>query len=119
MIIISIEILNFLSFYDFTRFKFDEGPTIIIGQNRTGKSKLFDAFSWVLYDKAFKSEEEDWGKTREWKDNIVNKYAKHLCKDGESVTTQVVLEMVGDDGYKYLIDRSYNIKKNDNKWSCP
>lgn len=119
MMILSIEIQNFLSFYDVNRFEFDEGPTIIIGQNRTGKSKLFDAFSWALYDKAFKSEEEEWGKTREWKDNIINKYSKHLCKDGESAMAQVVLEVVGDDGLKYIIDRSYRISKAKGKWNCP
>ena len=119
MKILSIEIQNFLSFYDSNMFKFEDGPTIIIGQNKTGKSKLFDAFNWALYEKAFKTEEENWEKTKDWKDEIVNKYAKHLCKESDSVMAQVVLELIGDDDDSYIIDRSYRISKVNGKWDCP
>lgn len=116
----NIELTNFLSFYDYNKIEFNDGATIIIGQNRTGKSKLFDAFNWVLYDKAFKTEVEKWEKTKDWKDAIANNKAKILSKPNDTVITQVVLEIKADDDKTIIIDRSYTIKKlQDEKWECP
>ena len=47
-----ITIQNFLSYYIKSTFDF-ESTTIILGQNNTGKSKLFDAINFVLYERVY------------------------------------------------------------------
>jgi len=117
MIIESIEIVNFLSYYGKNVFTFDTGTTIVIGQNNTGKSKLFDAFNWVIYDKAYKTEEEEWLNTNKWTHNLLNQLAKKECKLGQDLTTEVNLAFKGDDCKQYVVSRSYKItKKNEHSW---
>lgn len=49
----SITITNFLSYYDVNEIEFAPTTTIFIGQNNTGKSKLFDAINFALYSRVF------------------------------------------------------------------
>ncbi|MBW7841609.1 MAG: AAA family ATPase [Ignavibacterium sp.] len=120
MIIKTIDIENFLSYYGKNEIKFSDGPTIIIGQNNTGKSKLFDAFNWVLYDKAYKTEEETWYETKEWLADIVNRKAKKECSEGGAIITSVSLIFYDEEDNKYLLTREYEIKKNGkNSWDVP
>lgn len=120
MIIKSIEIENFLSYYKSNKFDFGDGPTIIIGQNRTGKSKLFDAINWAFYDKAYNTDFERWDTTKDWKEQIVNNYAKSICKIGESVNTSVVISFEDESGNKYVLNKEYKIKKkNNSEWDSP
>ena len=117
MIIKSLEIINFLSYYDKNNFQFGDGPTIIIGQNRTGKSKLFDAFHWALYDKAYNTDFEKWDLTKDWKDQIVNSIAKADCKKGETVKASVSLRFEDEEANKYTLTRELKIKKiAENEW---
>lgn len=52
MIIKSISIENFKSYYGSNNsFDFSEGLNIISGHEGSGKSNLFDAFMWVLFDR--------------------------------------------------------------------
>ncbi len=118
MIIKSIEIENFLSYYGKHELIFDEGPTIIIGQNNTGKSKLFDAFNWVLYDKAFNTEQEMWYETKDWQDGLFNRKAKLESKVGDSISTSVSLIFYDEEENKYLLVREYEIKNKNNNWEC-
>lgn len=53
MIIDKIELLNFLCYAGENTFEFREGINVIIGDNGYGKSKLYDAFYWVMYDQVF------------------------------------------------------------------
>lgn len=57
---LNIEMDGFLSYYKTTQINFSEGNTLIIGKNNSGKSKLFDAFHWVLFDRVFDSQMEKW-----------------------------------------------------------
>lgn len=120
MIIKSINITNFLSYYDENRFDFDMGPTLIIGQNNTGKSKLFDAFNWVLFNRAFKTHEEKWDETSEWRSLIVNNQAKSECNIGNKVKCTVCIKFLDDKETKYQLSREYVIKRvTQIEWECP
>lgn len=50
IIIKSIRMVNFRAFRD-TTIEFDQAETAIRGMNATGKSTVFMAFSWLLFDK--------------------------------------------------------------------
>lgn len=56
----TITLNGFLSYFEETCIPFSEGTTVIIGKNNTGKSKLFDAFHFVLFDRVFDSQMEVW-----------------------------------------------------------
>lgn len=43
-----ITIKNFLSYYEANEIEFSDSTTIFIGQNNTGKSKIFDAINFAL-----------------------------------------------------------------------
>jgi len=64
MIIESIEITNFMCYAGENRFDFTEGMNVIIGDNGYGKSKLYDAFYWAMYDECYDTNEKEWKKTR-------------------------------------------------------
>ena len=111
MIIKSIEIQNFLSYYGNQELKFGKGATIIIGQNNTGKSKLFDAYNWVLYDEAFQTEAEEWKRTNVWGQELVNRLAKAECSIGKPLECSVCLEFEDDKMNHFLVTREYRIKR--------
>lgn len=111
MIIKSIEINNFLTYYASNTFKFDAGSTIIIGQNNTGKSKLFDAYNWVLYNQVYQSELEDWKDTNFMGENLVNKLAKNMCAISAWLSTSVTLSFEDDNANTYLVTREYRIQR--------
>lgn len=120
MIIKSIEIQNFLSYYGDQELKFGKGATIIIGQNNTGKSKLFDAYNWVLYDEAFKTEAENWEGTPKWGHELVNRLAKAECSIGKSLECSVCLEFEDDKMNHFLVTREYRIKRTSkDEWQLP
>lgn len=118
MIIKSVELENFLCYYSSgNQFLFGTGPTIIIGQNRMGKSKLFDAINWALYNKAYNTDLEEWETTKEWKDKLVNNFAKAQCKIGGSIKTTVLVTFEDEDGTIYSLLREYKItKKTASEW---
>ena len=120
MIIKSIEIVNFLSYYEKTLFKFDEGATLVIGQNNTGKSKLFDAYNWVLYDEAYKTAAEEWTSTKGWRDELANWYAKKNCSINSKIEVSVCLNFEDEESNSFIVTREYRIQKvNETQWSCP
>lgn len=120
MFIQRIEIENFLSYYGKINFDFDLGPTIIIGQNNTGKSKLFDAFNWALYDRAFKTREEKWDLTKDWGAELVNHLAKKECTNGKTVECAVSILFTDEEENKYFLTREYRLTKNGNSsWEAP
>jgi DNA sulfur modification protein DndD len=111
VIIKSIEINNFLSYYGKSEFRFDRGATIIIGQNNSGKSKLFDAYNWVLYDEAFKTEAEAWESTQDWGQELGNRLAMQRCKINGHIEILVALEFEDEVDNSYLVTRTHRIKK--------
>lgn len=119
MIIKSIKIENFQCYsgtMDQNKFEFRKGLNVIIGDNGSGKSKLYDAFFWVLYDKIFDSLSRLLISTSDVGINLVSDKAKANCGVGEKVTTeiQLLLEESRDNGAyqdQYILKRSFTIRK--------
>lgn len=105
-----------MSYYDNSNhFKFDSDATIIIGQNNTGKSKLFDAYNWVLYNEAYKTETEEWKSTSDWGGELANKLAKKECLISSWVSVSVCLTFEDDFKNIFIVMREYRIQKLDEK----
>jgi DNA sulfur modification protein DndD len=119
MIIKSIAIENFQCYSGKlaqNKFEFRNGLNVIIGDNGSGKSKLYDAFFWVLYDKIFDSSIRDTAYTSVVGINLVSDMAKANCPIGEKVTAKIQLilqEFKGDSSYpiEYNLERSFTIQK--------
>lgn len=112
-----ITIKNFLSYYEANEIEFSDSTTIFIGQNNTGKSKIFDAINFALYERVWitdKGENGSWITTdREIASFILNNHKKNLAltEKAESVEVSVSLEM--DTGTSFLTaERTYFYKKN-------
>ncbi len=115
-----IVIAGFLSYCEPTTIKFSEQSTILLGQNNTGKSKIFDAFNWVLFNRIFITEQEHWLNTTSdisplilnWKlrdESITNKV--------ENIKVTVKLNLTDDSDDSVTIERDYNYKFHDNNYS--
>lgn len=120
MIIKSISLKNFQCYFgahEDNYFEFEEGINLVIGENGGGKSKLFDAFYWALYDQIFQSDTREFVYTRNYKDKIISDKAKKVCPVGEELSTEIVLVVEDSQGNIYRIMRIYRAKKVDeDKW---
>jgi DNA sulfur modification protein DndD len=108
MIFESIEIDNFLCFYMDNELTFGE-TTLILGQNNTGKSKLFDALNWGMFGIAYHTETEAWRDGEDWKlggIDLINRRALKEAQAGSDLSAQVTLYIdCGGVGH-YEIQRS-------------
>lgn len=119
MIIKSISIENFQCYsgkLDQNIFEFRKGLNVVIGDNGSGKSKLYDAFFWVLYDKIFDSSTRQLISTSEVGVKLTSDLAKANCIIGEKIITKVQLtlqEFKSNSSYpiEYLLERSFSIQK--------
>ncbi len=118
MFIKSIQLENFQCYYgDNNLFEFKEGLNIIIGDNGAGKSKLYDAFHWTLYDKVFDSASRSFEETTKVKNQLISDQAKDLCEIGSYVKTSVSLTVIDARRTEYVLTRSYQCKKiAENEW---
>lgn len=116
----SITLENFQCYYGTNKFEFNEGLNLIIGDNAGGKSKLYDAFYWVLYDKVFDTKSSEFISTSIARANIVSDKAKFFCYEGQGVKTEVVIEFYKNENEYYSLTRTYEINKNtQNEWVSP
>jgi DNA sulfur modification protein DndD len=116
MIIKKIELNNFMCYAGLNRFEFKEGLNLIIGDNGYGKSKLFDAFYWVLYDQVFVSEQKSFQPTKKVKDGIVSDRAKSECNDHTLVTSVEITFHNPDRDISYIIERKYVLSREGDGW---
>ncbi|MDA8796904.1 AAA family ATPase [Luminiphilus sp.] len=121
MIVNSIQLKNFQCYAgeaSQNEFRFTRGLNLIIGDNGSGKSKLWDAFYWVLYDQIFQSDDYAFYTTSQYQENLISDKAKSECAVGDSVDAQVILIAQNSAGLKYRVTRMYRAKKLDGgKWA--
>lgn len=131
MIIKNLTIANFQSYYELQSLEFSSGLNLIIGNGGKGKSKLFNAFYWVLFGKIYITG-FGWvstdglphsSKFAMKKHEFINSRALFLAKINEEVIASVHIELEDDKGIIYNIERSagairqnYDDWQSDNSW---
>ncbi len=124
----SITINNFQSYYGEQTIEFGDGLNLIIGNGGKGKSKLFNAFYWVLFGKIYVTS-EGWCTT----DNLYqsshkalhnyeyfNKKALSETKVDGIVSCSVLLELEDDKGNSFIIERQAStIRQPQAEWDKP
>lgn len=115
----NITINNFQSYYGQQSVDFGKGLNLIIGKGGKGKSKLFNAFYWVLFGKLYISE-IGWRSTDGLPNNanfalkrheFINKKALKETEVGQYVNTSVSVEIIDDNGLVYEIERSVSAQR--------
>ena len=121
MIIREISLQNFQCYFGShqdNKLKFSNGVNLIVGNNGGGKSKLFDAFYWVIYNKIFQSDTRLFVPTSQYKESLISDKAKAQTQDGQTVSTEVTLSVFDSQDREYLVTRIYRAKKlSDKSWS--
>lgn len=117
----SITIKNFLSYYNENEIEFSDTTTIFIGQNNTGKSKIFDAINFVLYERIWIT---DKGENGAWIDLdkeiatfILNNHKKNVALEENDENIEVSVKLIMDDGNFFItVERAYFYKKIENRF---
>jgi len=125
MIIKNITIENFQSYFAPQTIEFSSGLNLIIGNGGKGKSKLFNAFYWVLFGQIYITE-LGWHNTNGFPHNVkfqmkrhefINRKALYETPVDDEVRTVVHLEIENDKGIIYEIERSVSAKRlKNNDW---
>lgn len=122
MLIKSLSLKNFQCYageHEDNSFEFGEGLNLIVGTNGQGKSKIFDAFYWVLHDEVFDSIEREFRSTRLVKDLLISDKAKKNCSVGKKVRTEVTIVCKGRTEREYKLTRVFEAERNeDGAWNC-
>jgi DNA sulfur modification protein DndD len=121
MIIKNITIQNFQSYYGIQSLEFSSGLNLIVGNGGKGKSKLFNAFYWVLFGKIYITD-IGWRSTNGFPHNtkfamnrhdFINKRSLFETDLGNEVRAVVHLDFEDDKGVIYEIERSVTAKRLD------
>jgi DNA sulfur modification protein DndD len=115
MIIEKIEIENFACFSGKNSFSFKEGINVIIGDNGYGKSQLYNAFYWVMYDQLFVKEQDDFISTKVLKSKIISDKAKFGVTSGKICASVIITFHNLEKDNVYILERKYTVTKNDGK----
>lgn len=112
MKILKIELENFMCFSGLeNRIEFADGLNIILGGNGYGKTKLYDAFNWVLFDKITNQDGVLSIATEEIKGGLISKKAISEAVDGDIIKALVRLTLVNEKEKEIILERSYALKK--------
>lgn len=124
----SITINNFQSYYKEQTIEFGDGLNLIIGAGGKGKSKLFNAFYWVLFGKIYITD-MGWCTTENLYQSssknmhqyeLINKKALFESKIDGIVNCYVQLDLTDDKGLNYIIERQVNAyRKPTKEWETP
>lgn len=110
----NISIENFQSYFEVQTLEFSDGLNLIIGNGGKGKSKLFNAFYWVLFGDIYITG-IGWRATDTLpgsakftmkRHDFINKKSLKDAKVGETVKTSVSIEIEDDKGIVFNIERS-------------
>jgi DNA sulfur modification protein DndD len=115
MIIEKIELENFMCYAGKCSLEFKEGINVIIGDNGYGKSKLYDAFYWVMYDQVFVPEKKEFQNTKVVKSKIISDKAKSDAKDGKVSTSVIITFHNMERDNVYILERKYTVTIKDGK----
>ncbi len=111
MIIEKIELENFMCYDGKNALDFSEGINVIIGDNGYGKSQLYNAFYWVMYDQLFVKEQDKFIPTKMLKSAIISDKSKYSSGDGRiSASVKITFHNLEKDNI-YILERKYTIKK--------
>ena len=117
MFIKSIQLKNFQSYYGANnKIEFTDGLNIIAGSIASVKSKLFDAFYWVLNDKIYVTG-KDWVSTKNLEISFVNDKVKYESTDiDDLIETSVEIVVIDNNerrsrNVEYTIKRQFLIKR--------
>jgi DNA sulfur modification protein DndD len=121
MIIKNITIENFQSYHCEQTLEFSKGLNLIVGNGGKGKSKLFNAFYWILFGKiyitnigwCFTDELPHSAKFSMKRHEFINKKALFEAQVGSDVRTSVHIELEDDGGNPYEIERSVSARRLD------
>jgi len=112
MKILKLELENFMCFSGSENcIEFTDGLNVILGGNGYGKTKLYDAFNWVLFDKITNQDGRLETATEQIKSGLVSKKAISDTIDGETIKAVVKLTIVNEKKKEIILERSYAIKK--------
>lgn len=122
MLIKSITIENFQSYYGNQTMEFSQGLNLVIGNGGKGKSKLFNAFYWVLFGKIYitgigwcsTDSLPNSAKYSMQKHDYFNKRALFKATEGAIVRASVQIELENDKGVDFTIERSVVAKRRPN-----
>lgn len=120
-----ITITDFLSYFGNNEINFASTTTVFIGKNNSGKSKLFDAFNWCLYNRVWDKSKNN-GKggwiaeedgIQELASYILNNTAKLYGFREKKSSVKVSVELIVNDGADLIkICRTYFYKLNDDTY---
>jgi DNA sulfur modification protein DndD len=117
MLIKSIKLKNFQCYFgDEHEINFTTGLNIITGSIASGKSKLFDAFYWVLNDKIFVTG-KDWVSTKNLGISLVSDKAKYESENIDDLietSVEIVVSTLSgksSNPIEYTIKRQYLISR--------
>ena len=112
MKILKIELENFMCYSGTgNAIQFTDGLNLILGGNGYGKTKLYNAFNWVLFDRITDQEGRLTIFTQSIKEGLVSKRALAEVGDNKEVTAVVKLEIVNQKGKLITLERSYKTTK--------
>ena len=112
MKILKIELENFMCYSGTGNvIQFTDGLNLILGGNGYGKTKLYDAFNWVLFDKITDQDGKLTLSTQSLKEGLISKRALAEVEDNKEVTALVKLEVVNQKGKHITLERSYQTMK--------
>ncbi|MEN0004465.1 MAG: AAA family ATPase [Bacteroidota bacterium] len=112
MKILKIELENFMCYSGTGNvIQFSEGLNLILGGNGYGKTKLYDAFNWVLFDNITDQDGRLTLSTQSLKEGLISKKALATVAEGKEVVTTVKLEIVNQQGKHIILERSYKTTK--------
>lgn len=87
---------------------FSDGLNLILGGNGYGKTKLYDAFNWVLFDRITDQEGRLTLYTSKLKQNLISQKALNEAEVG-AVAAKVTLELINEEGTHIALERSYKV----------